>query len=88
MEDKLKNEGHPEIEEYGDEGILSANAPIPWWLKLNYVLWIVVGLVTFYFFWNGSVGWLDRGYWNELQRAANTVYPFNTLELVEKPAAK
>lgn len=78
--------GHSEIEEYGEQGIASGDAPIPNWLKFNYVLWPVVGLISFYYFWNGSAGWLDRGYWNELQRAASTVYPFNTVELIEKNA--
>lgn len=73
-----------EIETYGDTGIESKDAPVPIWLKFNYVFWILWGFVWLYYFWNGSYGWLDRGYWNELQRAANTVYPFNTLELLEK----
>ena len=72
-----------ETEFYGDEGIASNNAPIPKWLKFNYVFWILWGVVWFYFFWNGSTGWLDRGYWNELQRAASTVYPFNTMEKIK-----
>ncbi|MEI8365524.1 MAG: hypothetical protein WCF65_03810 [Parachlamydiaceae bacterium] len=82
-EPRVPGAGHPEVEEYGDEGIASGDAPIPGWLKCNYVLWIVVGFVGFYLFWNGSAGWLDRGYWNELQRAASTVYPFNTVQLIE-----
>jgi hypothetical protein len=32
--------------------------------------------VTFFLFWNGSWGWFDPGYWHQLQRAANTTYPF------------
>lgn len=80
------SEGDHEVEVYGDEGIVSNNAPIPGWLKFNYVFWPLFGFVWFYLFWNGTTGWLDRGYWNELQRAANTVYPFNTTELVERSA--
>ena len=74
----------PDIEYYGEAGIESKDAPVPFWLKVNYVFWILWGIVWFYYFWNGSYGWLDRGYWNELQRAANTVYPFNTTELLER----
>jgi hypothetical protein len=47
---------HFKIDYYGDEGIVSKNAPIPLWLKFNYVFWIVWGLIWFYFFWNGSTG--------------------------------
>lgn len=82
--EQAKNGDH-EIEYYGDAGIESKDAPVPFWLKFNYVFWILWGIVWFYYFWNGSTGgWLDRGYWNELQRAANTVYPFNTTELIDK----
>ena len=83
-DEKNKNLGHPEVVEYGDEGIASKDAPIPRWLKFNYLFWPLWGLVAFYYFWNGSVGWFDRGYWNQLQRAAGTVYPFNTLDIVEE----
>lgn len=74
-----------EIEEYsGDKDIATKDAPVPIWLKFNYVFWVLWGIVWFYFLWNGSYGWFDRGYWNELQRAAGTVYPFNTFQLVEE----
>lgn len=66
---------HSELEEYGDEGITSLNAPVPKWLKFNYIFWPLWGVVWFYMFWNGSAGWFDRGYWNELQKAANTTFP-------------
>jgi hypothetical protein len=72
------------IEEYGDEGIASLDAPVPKWLKFNYVLWIVFGLIWFYLFCNGStVSYFDRGYWFELQKAANTTFP--TLNVDELP---
>lgn len=67
---------HDEIELYGDERIATKDAPVPLWLKTSYVLWIVVGIVWFFLFWNGSYGWFDRGYWHELQAAAATTYPF------------
>lgn len=63
-----------ELESYGDTGITSANAPIPRWLIWNYVFWIIWGFVWFALYWNGSWGYLDRGYWQELQRAANTTF--------------
>lgn len=74
MKDKeLKDE---ELEEYGDPLIASKNAPIPGWLSKSYLFWILFGFVWFFFFWNGSYGWLDRGYWQQLQRAAGTTIPF------------
>lgn len=64
------------IEEYGDSLIASKDAPVPRWLIYSYLFWILFGLFWFYYFWNGSYGWLDRGYWQELQRAAGTTFPF------------
>lgn len=68
---------HEELEEYGDVGIASKDAPVPRWLIFNYILWPIFGIVWFYYFWNGSYGWLDRGHWSQLQRAANTTIPFD-----------
>jgi len=79
---------HSEIEDYGDPGIFSADAPVPRWLKISYITLPIWGIITFFVFWNGSWGWLDRGYWGQLQRAANTAYPFNTTEIVEKEALR
>jgi hypothetical protein len=33
------------------------------------------GLLSLYYFWNGSSGWFDRGTWKQLQIAANTTFP-------------
>lgn len=78
MEQENPKETHSEVEEYGDERIATMNAPVPGWLIANYIFWPIFGIVLFYLFWNGSYGWLDRGYWQQLQRAANTTYPFHT----------
>lgn len=75
---------HEELDLYGDQGIASKDAPVPFWLKVNYVFWIFFGLMWGVLFWNGSYGWLDRGYWQELQRAANTTYPFTTTKIVQE----
>jgi hypothetical protein len=64
-----------DIEFYGDTRIASGHAPIPSWLKWVYVILPIQGLLIFYLFWNGSSGWLDRGYWLQLQKAANTTFP-------------
>lgn len=86
-----KEAAHNEAEEYGDPSIASFDNPVPGWLIFNYIFWPIVGLFVFYFFWNGSYGWLDRGYWQQLQRAANTTYPFHTdvdNEPTENPRTK
>lgn len=61
-----------ELETYGDEGITSKDAAVPTWLKLTYLILPIWGILAFWMYWNGSSGWLDRGYWQQLQRAANT----------------
>lgn len=64
-----------EIELYGDPGIATFNAKVPLFLMFIYMLLPIWGFFVWYYFWNGSVGWLDRGYWQELQIVANTTYP-------------
>lgn len=61
-----------DTEFYGDPGIASNDAQIPKWLKWVYFTLPIWGLITLYLYWNGSHGWLDRGYWHQLQKAANT----------------
>jgi hypothetical protein len=73
------------IEEYGDAQIASKDAPIPRWLKISYILLPIWGIICLYVFFNGSHGWLDRGYWNQLQRAALTTYPTETIETLASP---
>lgn len=69
-----------EVEFYGDERIATKDAPVRGWLKFSYVFWILFGLFWLYYFFNGSYGWLDRGYWLQLQRAALTTYPTETMD--------
>lgn len=52
---------------------------VPMWLILTYILLPIWGFVTLYYFWNGSQGWFDPGYWQQLERAANTTYPIQNL---------
>lgn len=69
------NHDHEPQELYGEEGISSQDAPVPFWLKCNYVFWVIFGIIWFCLFWNGStVSFFDRGYWHELQQAANTTF--------------
>jgi hypothetical protein len=67
---------NPELEiPKNDEGSPpSDDAKVPAWLILTYVTLPIWGIITFYLYWNGSAGWLDRGYWKQLQEAANTTF--------------
>lgn len=64
-----------ELETYGDPGITSLDAKVPTFLKWTYITLPIWGIVTFIIYWNGSSGWLDRGYWRQLQNAAKTTFP-------------
>ncbi len=72
-----------EIEFYGgDPDIATCDAKVPNFLKFIYIFLPLWGIATFYFLWNGNQGWLDQGYWHQLQVAANTTFPIqnqNTL---------
>lgn len=63
------------MDSYGEDQIQSRDAKVDRWLKTVYITLPIWGILSFYFFWNGSAGWFDRGYWNQLQQAANTTYP-------------
>jgi hypothetical protein len=87
-EQNQKLEERSDVDLYGDSGIASGHAPPPKWLIVSNTFFTIFGLVCLYLFWNGSFGWLDRGYWSQLQRAANTTYPYTTREIVEKEATE
>ncbi len=59
----------------------SEDHKIPKFLYVTYLFVFVWGLWGLTAYWNGSHGWLDRGYWKQLQRAAQTTYPFEESEL-------
>jgi hypothetical protein len=73
-----------EIELYGEPGIASFDAKVPKFLILTYAILPFWGLLTFYYFWNGSAGWFDRGYWHELQVAANTTFPVENQYMLQE----
>lgn len=67
-----------------DDGVppyLEKDPGAPWWLRASYVLVPIWGLIILALYWNGSWGWLDRGYWHELQEAANTTFPYHELKI-------
>jgi hypothetical protein len=71
-----------QIELFGDPGIASMDAKVSTYLKLTYVILPIWGLITLYYFWNGSLGWFDRGAWHELQIAANTTFPIENQNMM------
>ena len=72
-----------DLELYGDDKIASFNARIPKFLMLTYLLLPLWGIASLYYYWNGSCGWLDRGYWKELQIAANTTFPIKNQNFID-----
>lgn len=75
-------EERSEVELYGDPDIASYDAKVPKFLILTYCILPIWGILTFAYFWNGSYGWFDRGYWRELQIAANTTFPIENRAIV------
>jgi hypothetical protein len=72
-----------EIEVYA-ENIISKDEPIPTFLKWTYFILPIWGIIAFYLYWNGSAGWLDRGYWRQLQAAANTTFPIHNQNMPDE----
>ncbi|NGX61674.1 MAG: hypothetical protein K940chlam9_01163 [Chlamydiae bacterium] len=58
----------------------SEERKIPKFLLWTYLVLPLAGIIGFFLYWNGSHGFLDRGYWQPLQRAAHTTYPFEKEE--------
>ncbi len=80
--DQESHDDHLEI--YSDDPkIASKDAPVPRWLKFVYAILPIWGVITFYIFCNGTHGWLDSGHWNQLQKAALTTFPTETIEGLE-----
>ncbi len=75
MDDNSEAQEPEHLVIYGDS-ILSADAPVPRWLQWTYIILPIWGIIAWAIYWNGSLGFLDRGSWRELQEAANTTYPF------------
>ena len=59
--------GDNEVDEFDD-------TKVPTFLKWTYLILPVWGLIWGYLYWDGSAGWLDRGYWQELEAAAKTTF--------------
>ncbi|SCA58754.1 Uncharacterized protein AB751O23_AN_00090 [Chlamydiales bacterium SCGC AB-751-O23] len=64
-DDQLDQYSGGEIKEFKD-------TKVPTFLKITYFTLIAWGLTWFVFYFDGSQGYLDRGYWQELAQAAKT----------------
>lgn len=64
--EELTLEG-PSSEETGD-----LNMPVPFFLKVTYVVVVAVCIFWGIYFWGGSRGYFDRGHWRQLEVAAQT----------------
>lgn len=61
------------IDTYGDNEVTEySNTKVPTFLKFVYVILPIWGIWWWYAYWDGSDGWLDRGYWKELQTQSRT----------------
>ncbi len=79
--------GEEHIEIYaGDPKIRSGDAPVDAWLKFVYFTLPIWGIITLALYWNGSWGWLDPGYWAQLQKAANTTFPYINVDELPPPS--
>ena len=66
-----------QITNYADKEIFEyEDTKVPTFLKWVYVLIPLWGIFWAYHYWNGSSGILDRGHWQELEKAAKTTIPF------------
>ncbi len=54
----------------------SEDKKIPLFLKWTYAITLIIGIVGFLLYWNGSHGFFDKGTWRALQEGARTTYPF------------
>lgn len=76
------------IAEYGDHEIQELeDTTVPFFLKVQYVFITLLVFASLFYFWNGSAGYFDRGYWKELQVAAGTTRTSDGAE-VPRPGLK
>lgn len=66
-------EQEQELDVYGDNEITElVGTKVPHFLKLVYLLLPLWGIIWWLYYWDGSDGFLDRGYWKQLQAQART----------------
>ena len=63
-----------DMELYAGGDLASNDVKVANWLKWTYVILPIWGIIWFCLYWNGSHGWLDRGYWFQLEEAAGTTF--------------
>lgn len=72
---KNSQEENEDRETYGDSGIVSLEGKVPNFLRWSYWVLLIWGILTLYFYGNGSCGFLDGKCWQGLQVAAKTTFP-------------
>lgn len=73
MFEEFQKEDHHHAVEFGEHDVNEFDdVGIPFFLKVIYVILPIWGIFWLYTYWEGSGGWLDRGYWKELEGAAKT----------------
>lgn len=60
----------------------------PKFLIITYIILPIWGIYWFVSYWNGSTGFLDRGYWHQLQVAAGTTFDKPPKEKPEEKPTK
>jgi hypothetical protein len=84
----MSEQGEFKIDEYGDNEVREyADTPIPKFLIGTYIILPIWGAIWWFMFWNGSCGFLDRGYWAELEKAAGTTHVIEEEQVPAKAVA-
>lgn len=61
---------------------------VPKFLYFTYLIVFIGGFWGLIAYWNGSHGWLDRGYWQQLQEAAQTTFPYEEKTIHQEEGGK
>lgn len=80
-------EQEQKLDVYADNEITElVDTKVPTFLKFVYVLLPIWGIIWWVYYWDGSGGFLDRGYWRELQTQARTTRVMKDKDIQPKSA--
>jgi hypothetical protein len=69
----VDEDNHRHIMGYADNEVREyEDTNVPTFLKWVYVILPIWGVIWWWLYWDGSTGALDRGKWQQLERAAQT----------------